>query len=59
MPAVSVRFEDAMNMLPLLQRESGFVAFGLTRAWADGDPPLHHWLQVNAIHVPGALGWSL
>lgn len=55
----TVRLSRVAELNHLLQREPGFVAFGLTRSWPGGDPPLHHWLQVNAIHVAGALGWCL
>ena len=58
----TVRTRRVGQLNQLLQRESGFVAIGLTRPWGrpeSPDPAEYHWLQVNAIHVPGSLDWAL
>ncbi|MGD9935735.1 MAG: hypothetical protein AB7T37_18720 [Dehalococcoidia bacterium] len=58
----TVRKRRVALLNELLQRESGFVALGLTRPWRQRqspDPVDYHWLQVNAIHVPGSLDWAL
>jgi hypothetical protein len=58
----TVKQERVTRVNELLQQQAGFVAFGLTRPWSNprsGDPAWYHWLQVNAIHVPGALDWEL
>jgi len=58
----TVKSDRVTRLNQLLQQQTGFVAFGLTRPWSNprsGDPAWYHWLQVNAIHVAGALDWSL
>ena len=54
--------ERVATLSKALKDGPGFVAFGLTRAMSlprSGDPSTYHWLQVNAIHVPVSLQWSL